>query len=712
MGRRYTTHFTGDDWGIIGSQDARAVFNKIVWGAWSNGEPGMIFLDQVNRDNPTPHLGKMIATNPCVTADTWIHTVEGPRQVKDLIGQQFVAFVDGTPYMSGEEGFFSSGVKPVVKLITKEGYSVRLTEDHKVWKVGVGMVPAKELVEGDEIRLHDHRNVEWLGEYTEEEGYLIGLLIGDGTLKKDRAIISVWGDDKGAISIRDRALKAAMTLPHRDDFKGWQKKVDGRDEYRMSLSAIKKLALELGMSPGDKSITPQIEMASSDFCKGFLRGFFDADGTVGGSLEKGCSVRLGQSDMARLEAVLRMLGRLGIVSRIYTDRRKAGETLLPDGKGGSKMYKTKAQHELAISQSNIGVFHNVIGFGDSNKYDKLHGMLSDYSRGPNAERFTATISVIEGDSTEEVYDTSIPGPNAFSGSVVYLANCSEQPLLSYESCTLGSINLSNFVKDNQVDYERLKEIICVSTRFLDSVIDKNVYAVDKIRDMTRATRKIGLGVMGWADMLIKLGIPYSSNVATQLANELMSYIRYWADVTSKVLAVDNGPYPEFEGSDIPIRNACRLTVAPTGTISMIAGCSSGIEPLFALSYRKQNILEGASLVYTYEPLEDIARARRFYSEDLMDFLADGGSLQERDDVPEDVRRLFLTAGDLTYEHHIGMQAAFQKSVDSGISKTINLPHDATVEDVEAAYMMAWRTGCKGITVYRMWSRENEVLTTK
>ena len=311
-------------------------------------------------------------------------------------------------------------------------------------------------------------------------------------------------------------------------------------------------------------------------------------------------------------------------------------------------------------------------------------------------------------------------PTPHIGKMTATNPCGEQPLLPYESCNLGSINLSNFVIESQgkqdIDYPRLGGVVRTATRFLDNVIDANSYSVNKIEEMTRATRKTGLGVMGFADLLVKMGIPYNSEKGLTIGRGVMKFIRDEADAMSQELAEERGVFPAFKGSIYDaenqprMRNACRLTVAPTGTISMIAGCSSGIEPLFALSYHKHNILGGESLIYVDQQFEKVAKESGFYSEGLMEYLADGGSLQNRDDVPDWAKELFATSSEITPEMHVRMQSVFQESVDSAISKTINFPNSATEDDVESAYMLSWELGCKGITVYRAGSREAEVLT--
>ena len=246
-------------------------------------------------------------------------------------------------------------------------------------------------------------------------------------------------------------------------------------------------------------------------------------------------------------------------------------------------------------------------------------------------------------------------------------------------------------------------------------IDANKYATQDIDTMTKATRKIGLGVMGFADLLIALQIPYNSDEAMHLGKVIMSFISNMADSASTELGLRRGTFPAWEESDYDnnymFRNACRLSVAPTGTISMIADTSSGIEPTFSLVWKKSNILEGKTFYYINKFFESTAKEYGFYSDDLMSHLSRGGSLQDRDDVPDWAKRVYVIAPDISPESHVRMQAAFQESVDAGISKTINFANNATREDVQAAYLQAWEMGCKGITVYRSGSREKEVLTS-
>ncbi len=306
-------------------------------------------------------------------------------------------------------------------------------------------------------------------------------------------------------------------------------------------------------------------------------------------------------------------------------------------------------------------------------------------------------------------------PTPELGKIESTNPCGEQPLLPYESCNLGSINLTKVVEKGEINWEKLRELVRKAVHFLDNVIDVNRFPLPEIENMTKGNRKIGLGIMGWAETLIMLGIPYDSKEALQIAEKVMKFIVEEARKKSVELGLERGSFPNFEKSIWykkgfkALRNATVTTIAPTGTISIIADVTSGIEPLFAVSYVR-NVLGGAKLLEINHLFEETAKKRGFYSKDLMMKIAKKGSIKDLDGIPEDVKKIFVTAFDVEPEWHVRMQAAFQKYTDNAVAKTVNLPREATPEDVRKVFMLAYKLKCKGITVYRYGSKKEQVLT--
>ena len=333
-------------------------------------------------------------------------------------------------------------------------------------------------------------------------------------------------------------------------------------------------------------------------------------------------------------------------------------------------------------------------------------------------------------------------PTPYLGEIECTNPCGEQPLLPYEACNLGSINLTKMVKPKnsneykamsneknsthcssliahcsfEIDWEKLRDTVYKAVHFLDNVIDVSNYPLPQIENMSKGNRKIGLGVMGFADLLIMLSIPYNSKKALRKAEEIIKFIRENAEEKSTELAKERGVFPNYKSgvrsqeSGVR-RNATLITIAPTGTLSIIADCSSGIEPLYAISYIRR-ALEDVKLLQINPLFIEIAKKRGFYSEELIKQLENGAVIEKIKNIPDDVRRLFVTAFDISPEWHVKMQAVFQKYTDNAVSKTINFPPDAKVDDVRNAFLLAYKLGCKGLTIYRSGTREEQVLTCR
>ena len=748
---------------------AREIFNLIAQGAHRNGEPGVLFLDTANRDNPLPHLGEYEATNPCVTGDTLIYTADGLQRAKALAASKNpqTVVVDGrfgVDRLQPASQVFPTGVKDVYRVTTREGYEVRLTANHQVMTPR-GWVKVCNLKRGDKIFILNQRGA-FGKEGSRELGLVLGWLVGDGTINQVRAVLSFFRKEKGELApMFAEAVTTLVDADHQNPPLGRRYPVGvttipARDEARVQSERLKRLVAEYGLDEEKLQVPEVVFIGTEAMQRAFLQALFTADGSVQDGGEKGCSVRLTSVRYDLLQDVQRLLLNFGIASRIYRERRPAGNRKLPDGQGGHGEYWCQAYHELVISKDNLLRFAERIGFLSQAKQSALIAYLKRMTRGPYHEDFTAEVVSITYEGRETVYDLTQPTTHSFVANGVVVHNCGEQFLLPYENCCLGSVNLAQHMTEgDKVDWEKLRESVELATHFLDNVVTANKYvpAVPQLKEAALRSRRIGLGIMGLADMMYRLGIRYGSEEAQEFAAQVMEFIRFHCMRASIALAQERGPFPAIKGSiydpdDLRwtppkplapytrlekwgrpyldweeitegirrygIRNAAQTTIAPTGTTSTVAGCEGyGCEPVFALAYIRHFKDGDRDVPLTYvSPLFERALSEAGLDETsrqrIYDEVLRVGTCQHIAELPEHIRHTFVVSQDITAEEHVRMQAALQAFVDSSISKTCNLPPDATVQDVERAFLLAWKLGCKGLTVYRIGSRQQVVLETR
>jgi len=702
---------------------AKELWDTIIKNFLSKGEPGILNLHYSNQMNSLAYYKPITGTNPCVTGDTWVHTYDGPRMVKHLLGKKFVAIVDGKAYFI-EKGFFHTGKKNVYKLKTKEGFNLKLTLDHEIYKKNKhGEFERTELrgIEpGDVIALNDHRDFgEWSGGdfspsgnrlSTTDEGYLVGCFVGDGNFTDKKAELRFWIDkDIGSRSMMNRANKILVER--------WgEREVQERPNYWNHISSkLTEIVNVLGMFDTDtKKNMFCVEEQSSGFYQGFLRGLFDTDGSVQGDQQNGVSIRLSQSDLDLLESVQRMLLRFGIVSKIYK-RRPEQEKMLPDGHGGSKLYDCKEQYELVVSKENMQRFNQMVGFEHGKKQTLLNQALDSYKRKMNQETFTARVSEIECVGLEDVFDVQVPGVNAFDANGIYVHNCGEVIGVDNSVCCLGSLVLPNFMKRTNIDWNQLDVTIRRSVRFLDNIIDITNYPTKIIEDESKNIRKIGLGITGLHDILLMNDIKYGSDKGLEFIEKMMQFIRNKSYETSTYIANEKGSFPMFKADEylscgfaktlkpslrakikeFGLRNSTLNTIAPNGTISMLIGsCSSGCEPIFGAAYKTKRWHKESE-----KTKHDIIEETVFHP--LFD-----DAMQKGQDVSA-----FQSIDDITIEEHFKVQHTLQKYIDQSISKTILLQKTSggNISKINIFHecFKKYFPELKGITVYVQGSRENE-----
>lgn len=781
---------------------ARDLWDEITRNAWVIGDPGNLFIDRANRDNPCPARYTLEATNPCVTGETLVATPQGWRRADSIKEGDEVCTVLGSGEVKEIE---VNPAVPVYKVTFSDGGVIRATAAHKFHvrpsqtkfftptrldqaQVGQWVRVAKGSLPNNTVRQPDSRMDE-RGRLRDSHlpdrqyGLLMGILAGDGscspkTIANGQIAICTSTDDAEWNDVVTTLLEqwGCSTVGRHQDAES--------KALRLYPQPSRAFATWLAMTPYIPSLAPDRVLpeefinSNEDFLLGLLDGLFSTDGSVN-LRSNHPQIRFHTASRDLAEQVRLMLLCFGVHARISKSNRKPHT--MADGR---EIRYDRPKYDLTISGESFGRFADQITLSHPQKQAKLdEARLRCNFTGGN---WAAKIVSIEPDGIETVYDLYEPKSDTWLTAGYVSQGCGEQWLPPYSNCCLGSISVAHFASwgdgasYGSFDWEKFRQTIILSAQFLDDVVDANRYVpeVPELEQAAMGERRIGLGLMGLADAMLKMGVRYGSPEGRSFASQVTEFARFWTMMTSIERAKERGPFewiadsiynpaliaaygcgaaaltgldgevhnlwerprpldgsfhdayefgmPEFHWDEVEqgirnwgIRNACQFTFAPTGTISNVAGLEgSGCEPVFAIVYSRTMMQdeENVTLFYASDLFREALLRYHPYTDDQMQeiidaVVANNGSCQGVDLIPESIQRVFVTAADVTGEEHVWMQASLQAWVDNSISKTINLPNEATVEDVANIYRLAYDLGCKGITVYRQGSRSLEVLAT-
>ena len=739
---------------------ARELWNLIVERAWRRAEPGLLFWNAILREYPSAQYDEFrpLTTNPCVTGDMRLLTSNGYKLVRELWAEGGFQEYDGEPSIEkhGElkvvnsDGptlatnvYRTSECADVYRITLVNGRTIDATENHKFLTLGDKEEQIRkqlgELREGDKLILSGEDGVFGNFEYP-QYARLAGWVIGDGSLAYNRktgyqrAHVTTWDKDiemcqptlrADLMAVYQRSNRSTEQNP---DYSGGSRKPKGFQHAinTMQSMVLGRLLREDGLWPGNKHVVPKsIWQGDAATIAAFLQGFFSVDGGVQTNERKKCiSIRATQVRLPFLEECQLLLGQFGITSTVYPYRRGATKKLMNDGKGGMKLYNKQAEHELVISGiENCRLFKEKIGFIQGFKNDLIENWLSTHDGSNNSKtRYWSEIADIRYLGQEETFCLTEPKKHEIVVNGIRTGNCGELNLSHGGSCCLGSMNLSKYVRNSweencYFDYEALEDDVKVAVRFLDNIISLEKSPMEFQQWTNDNGRRIGLGIMGLADVFMRMKMRFDSEAALVLAKRITESWMVAAYDESCNLAVEKGPFPAFSADKhlkcdfvnrLPealkgriakdgIRNIGLQAIAPTGSISTISQCSSSLEPAFKIHYiRKTKNLGATKKTTEHEVWHNTAQeyAEKFHC--------------KVEEMPE----FFQGAHQINHESRIKMQGIIQRNCDQSISSTINLPKEATIEQVGALYVDAWRQGLKGITVYRDGSREGVLIDVK
>ena len=703
------------------------VFDLLVERAWCFGDPGCVFLDTVNRYEPS--FSKINACNPCVPGDTLISTAnEGLRRVDELIDKPFVIKVQGKHILV--EGFKKTKEDAeLLELTTTHGFTMKATANHRVLlSNGEDFVEMKDLKpERDRVTIVNQRSAPHCFDICDKQefmkGYTLASLMSNGSITDLEGFIPidtfVYGDCDSIILI-DPIGDYLMKKKQEKDY------VKCGDSYFLKSYHLKRLGEDYGLSK-ENMISSREKIMSETQCfhRGLFSSLFDGDGQLDIRLRPGPQIRLWHEDSGFVRLLQTILIHYGIFSSIESDLTRPKASRAPTDE-----YLSETQivmgHDLCIRHDSVLWFWEFVKPKILKKEERFNKLIEEIGSAPEKWKrthFWSTVKTIQKvEKREDVYDCTVPDLSVFPANGVVVHNCGEQFLHDGDVCNLGSINLDAFTQIDgpvvKIDTEGVALTANAATNFLDCVIDLSKYH-ESFRDFNRINhRRIGLGIMGLGDLLYRLGIPYDSNEGRKKAEELMKLITETSRFASEILGSIYGRFRDWEKSYWPklfrnMRNISHTTIPPTGSTSMLPGVTSGCEPNFCLAFQQKHILDGKTTLQVFN--ERFAEAIQKFPIDtqkvIKDHVLKKGDISELSDevVPETFKRVFCTAMTISGQDHLSMVITLQKQTSNAVTKTINLPNKATLEDVANIYMRAWKEGCKGLTIYRDGSRTVQVL---